>query len=142
MCLYTLHSKASVATKDIVCYKIVLHSTNSAEKYMAPYMGTTIKEDCIKGEKPYCAVGKPDPIMPIMWESYRNRVDGGCIHTYINKQNAVDELAFLRTSHKSDNYELYKCVIPAGAEYFSGCDCSGDDSYASTSIIFKEKICV
>ena len=38
-------------------------------------------------------------------------------------------------------YEIYKCIIPKGTEYFDGVDVNGFGSYASKSIKIIKKIC-
>ena len=145
MCLYTQQFKALIATQDIVCYKIVYE--NSAVSYQAPYVGTVIKKECIDEGEPYCAVGECNTSrVEHGWNGYqRNIIEGGCIHTYADKRQAIYEVAFKREylpPYRFEYYDLFECVIPQGVEYYYGVDSNGNESYASKSIIFKEKLCV
>lgn len=146
MCLYTQQFKALIATQDIVCYKIVYRTGSAVSYYKAPYIGTVINKKCIDEGEPYCAIGECIINRVLGWNDFqRNIIEGGCIHTYADKEQAIYEVAFKReylTSDRIEYYDLFECIIPQGIEYYYGVDSNGDKSYASKSIIFKEKLCV
>ena len=147
MCLLARQIDEIVDKEDVVCYKIVYYDEDRGV-YVAPHMGTTIKKECIDGSEPYNALGTPDVFQ---WGVCIYKIESGFIHTYAKKENAVKALTFLRKREEGryanhGYYELYECIIPAGTKYYAGYyedfENAIYNSYASTSITFKEKLCV
>lgn len=116
MCLYTRQLKPNIATKDIVCYKIV---EEKKDCYITPYTRTRIpKEGIIYAE------GDNNPILVCSGNIPTWAVSEGYIHAY---QKAPSILY--------PKHTIIKCTIPKGAHYYV-------EYYTTSSHICADRIII
>lgn len=135
MCLYSKEYGASCAKEPIKCYKVLRrYDENDSVFYYSPYYGDrAIDSLTIKGELPYCALGKVTVVENKIGLNDGNfKVTKGFIHTY------KDFFAAELIAWPEDSYSIFECEIPVGTEYYEGVDDSGRPNYASECIIFKK----
>ena len=143
MCLVAKNNHCfRVATKDIVCYKVIsVHTYNEEHAratgidkwYLTPYRQFEIPCEVVNGSKPMKAIGKCH-IKRIDDEFI---VDSGYIHTF-----AEYPKQWLVNIDGSHPYHVFKCIIPKGTRYVKGTFCGGGffESYASKQIVFIEEV--
>lgn len=119
MCLYTQQMKPRVAGKDIVCYKLVRHNLQHPQN-AAPCaefkseiwdfvyeLGKTYAEESFQENK------------------FRNCVEKG-FHTFSTLKDLDRMLrahwVYFTDAGPSYEFVAIKCVIPAGASYWTGAD--------------------
>lgn len=142
MCLFS--KKRTSANKDLVCYKIIERYENFYGEccYKTPFQGTPVSIKVIEGQE-----FRPDPFPSISVERKSNsnyEVYGGFIHSYKTRWKARKMAKYMRETIFKDEkrwYEIYKCIIPKGTEYFDGVEVNGFGAYASKSIKIIKKTC-
>ena len=120
MCLFTQHIKPRVADKDIVCYKLVRHNLQHPQN-AAPCaeFKSEIWDFVYELGKTYTEESFQEDLRRI------NYVNNG-FHTF----NTLKDLDRMRNTYPvyftdaKPGYEfvIVKCVIPAGALYWTGAD--------------------
>lgn len=126
MCLYTNQELPYIATRDIICYKILKYDRkigfrSSIQNF--PYdLDIIYKTDFYKVS------------------FYNEYIITDGFHSYINKytlsmykRSWIDKL-FKRYK----KYTLVKCIIPQGSQYYVGSDGEADLCYTSDTIIIKK----
>lgn len=133
------YAKPRKAKKDIVCFKVVLLRIGSAglRHIITPCQNTYLYPDVISGRVNFTA-------QKSLFEDVKHYspegiyISKGFIHTFKRLKNAKYFKSMLYTNGKP---LIYKCVIPAGTEYYKGEDESVEcPAYASDAIRFVEKI--
>jgi len=115
MCLTTNWGKARVATRDIVCYKILV-TFDDGKTYFTPSQHTEVKDFPII--QPYFL--EKEDVEETGFNVYE--VNGGFIHTYMFKRKRK----FRKENSKpkglpcSYKYVLFKAIIPKGTRYYRG----------------------
>ena len=140
MCMYvSAYAKPRKARKDIECFKVVLLRIGSAglRHIMTPCQSTCLSPDVISGHvnfvaRKYCFDDdkhySPNGIY----------ISRGFIHTF---RRLKDAESFKNRLYVNGKPLIYKCVIPAGTEYYKGEDESIEcPAYASDAIRFVKKI--
>jgi hypothetical protein len=120
MCLTTSQMEPKIAEKPITVYK-VLHKEGEG-MLVTPYLKKCVWKEILNGEEPLVAEGEKD----ILTET---TVGEGFIHSYGNV--SVIKSPF------NQNYSVYECEIPEGAEYWVN---DGGTEYASEKIVFKNLV--
>lgn len=118
MCLVTTKSR-SVATDDIVCYKVMLGNRT-------PY-----RKAFVNFEKPYFTATGDESIESNPYNTVR--INGGFVHTFKTLDGARCE----KRCFDSVDIQIWKCIIPQGTEYFEG-KFMGIEGFASKKIKFIE----
>jgi len=142
MCLFS-RIKTN-AKKDLICYKIIERYKNFYGEYCykTPFQGTPVSIKVIEGQE-----FKPDPFISIGADRKSDghyEVYDGFIHSYKTRWKARKMAKYIReTLFKGEDrwYDVYKCIIPKGTEYFDGVDENGFGAYASKSIKIIKKTC-
>lgn len=146
MCLYVKNKEPKIAKCNISCYKMVLRQQYpSCNEYFSPYMYMPISKECINGDKNM----EPNEIMIpknvcidetnfIFGHEFTAYIEGGMIHTYMRKEDAIKDATAQGTA-PLESFEVYECMIPIGTEYYEGTD-SEFCCYASKAIKFIKKI--
>lgn len=108
MCLHIeLDTKVKIANKDIVCYKVVEkiknYKTTSSDYLFTPYRKMEVK------------IGEE---YETYLRSYYLEVNEG-FHSFVSLKDAIAEKKYWKywVTHE---YEIVKCIIPKGAEYYKG----------------------
>lgn len=141
MCLTAKNNHCfRVATKDIVCYKVVrgehLRDTNNPNKhtsnlrYFTPYTMTLLPDEVINGTVPFEAKGTCQTFR------YKDEclIEKGYIHTFAEYPKNW------AAKHSCGWFEVFvfKCIIPKGTRYVKG-TFEGTTAYASKKIVFVEQ---
>ena len=137
MCLTTNWGKARVATRDIVCYKILVTFDNG-KTYFTPSQHTCVKDFPIL--QPYFNE-KEDVDYDDDDGAYV--INGGFIHTYMFKRKRYFRKSYTNKMPHSYKYVLFKAIIPKGTRYYRGYHCLLNrirPGYASRWIKLLEKI--
>lgn len=127
------------ASEDIVAYKVVISTGNKyteKRKFLSGFMYKEITDAEIRGINPFSA-----PYV-IPFPETQSRIEGGCIHSYINLKDALWYMQqFVGTA---DHYPtIFKVIIPKDTPYYKGVQITANgfkDSYASEKIVFKEQM--
>ena len=143
MCLLTSRKRGWITAKDIVCYK-VLYEKN--EEYFTPYMYRRVNENVISGKYSFhddtASVSVIYPSRNVFSEKNSNRflTGAGFIHSFKGLRSAK-QLCYDLSLRHSNNYVVYKCIIPAGTRYYKGKDEYLDvHAYAAEKIKFVEEV--
>ena len=124
MCLIVHNKFPKIATKDIVCYKI-LKTVDG--KLVSSVRNFPFKLNVrMRPKVIFKILPKMDNILGELV------VEEGYFHTFVNHENA-------KSSSTGYNDEVYECIIPKGTLYFEGFY-GLDSSYASKCLIVKEKV--
>ena len=144
MCLYiTKDAKLKIATKDIVCYKVLKRYTTflGQQHIMTPYTQLPLTDVQLNGKDDFYAFGE-DKIEPCKVVS-GFEISNGFVHTCADMQSALAlyHLLSLGNAYGID-LVIYECVIPKGTRYYDGrwALSPHKDSYASKSIRFVKEV--
>lgn len=122
MCLVTKMIAPRRATRDIVCYKVLVYNTYS-NAYGTPYMGTPVSLG-IKLE-----AKKESSLLPDTF----GKIYGGFFHMYTTKSDASSIVNYWsQYSTKFRTHVFRRCIIPKGSLYYISTDKS---EICATSII-------
>lgn len=112
MCLYTNQICPLRAHKDIVCYKVVVHS---GRLFITPHQNYVIGDD-LPRKIQICDQKTIEIIKSPFWQrSYRHMVFGGMFHAYAKLDHATTSFT-AATPHSV----IIKCIIPKGTLYYKG----------------------
>lgn len=142
MCLYKV--KDVTGTGKLTCYKIVgVYKCTRGNNYFSPFMTKQILAEHINGERelePKYML-EDSFIERIRAYPYMYDIEGGAIHSYLNKNSAVSAMIATFVPSFGRWYEIWECEIDSdNAKYcFEGGSYYGN-AYASSSLRFKEKI--
>lgn len=123
MCLIVYNKFPKIATKDIVCYKILKTEDGklvSSVRHFPFKLNARMRPKGI-----FKILAKMDNILREL------AVEEGYFHTYVYHDTAKSD-AF------GDNDKVYECIIPKGTLYFEGFY-GFDSSYASKCLIVKKE---
>lgn len=124
MCLISETNQPTIATEDIVCYKIITPENRT------PCTNTHVNILHRLGVKPFKAKG--DIIINISASGRYYNIEGGMIHTFCNLNYTL-----IHADNFAIGFPIYECIIPKGTEYFVSSD---EEEYCSKKIIFKKRI--
>lgn len=135
MCLLTDNNKTEKSDSEIECFKVleIRERAGGDMVYCTPFMGVEVGIEIICGDQRFIAKDYLNPPKKSVIHPGKYVWDSGLIHTYSSFEEA---LLFSEGKFTA----LFRCVIPADTEYVAGIDTNGFHSYASRSIIFKEKL--
>ena len=145
MCLYRkLSDKLSIASKDIVCYKVVVVPYDVRHKFKTKllrllhlwkhYETFFMNTEITIGSTVIAQPVSTERVLAHM-DKYQDIIEGGFIHSYQKKKDA-------KRFQKSRAYrcDVVKCIIPKGTYYFIGFDVDFIQQYASTQIKYVKPI--
>ena len=141
MCLLTSRRQGWITAKDIVCYKVLCEKNGD---YFTPYMYRRVNENVISGKYPLHDDTASDiyPLHNVFSEKNSDRflTGAGFIHSFKGFRSAK-QLCYDLSLRHSNNYIVYKCIIPAGTRYYKGKDeYLGVHAYAAEKIKFVEEV--
>lgn len=124
MCLISETNKPTIATEDIVCYKVITTENKT------PYTDSFVNILHRLGIIPFKAKGniKIEENFNRFTRRYYYTITKGMIHTFKGQIFYTMSWFFPK---------IYKCIIPKGTEYFIS---QGGNEYCSKKIIFKKRI--
>ena len=158
MCLKVVSNVPLKAEKDIVCYKILMDHKNEDEtgylknnptmsSYTSPFYNYHISKQVLSGK----ALMRPKESWPVSKEirdgyedgwtlakGYKYSINEGAIHVMALLEEAKDYADWI-SIYFDKTCQIFKCVIPAGTQYYFGQDTNGYSGYASCAIKFKGK---
>lgn len=111
MCLYTKQICPLRARKDIVCYKVVVHS---GRMFITPHQNYVIGDD-LPRKIQICDQKTIEAVKPPSWSGYRYQVFGGMFHAYAKLDCAIASLIVAEP-----HLVIIKCIIPKGTLYYKG----------------------
>lgn len=135
MCLLTYERESKTATRDIVCWKILI---KLGKEYITPYQNDTVVFD-----KPTYAKNKYykklSDLKIISTLSMLDEVQEG-LHGFKIKSSALwhHHIAFTHEAYKDITYVIVKMVIPKGAKYIESYD--RKEIVATEAVYLKETI--
>ena len=132
MCLVTEQLESKIASKDIICYKVLLKLENEISNtvfYVSPvrhftYFSnrTDLNNKVFKAEKAYWLENSPgDDLKPtyIDNELISYELNSGFFHMYKDYDSAVKAIKNSIPGEK-ESYTIFECVIPKGSHYYEG----------------------
>lgn len=139
MCLWVKSIDTEIAKRDIVCYKVLVKVTNNLTDetdIITPFQGKKVPKACLNGNELFYSE-TTDPYLKFDWEAKYFVAGDGFIHTYKRRRTAK-KLARLNPNSET---VIYRCIIPAGTEYYAGIDEGMKrKAYASKAIKFVKQI--
>lgn len=158
MCLKVVSNVPLKAEKDIVCYKILVDHKDEDEtdylkknptmsSYASPFFNYHISKQVLSGK----ALMRPKESWPVSKEirneydvgwtllkGYKYSINEGAIHVMALLEEAKDYADWISLYFRK-TCQIFKCVIPAGTQYYIGEDTNGYSGYASFAIKIKSK---
>jgi len=128
MCLHSKTDKPCIAEEDIICYKMLDRYYGLFYQWQTPFRGMKVRNAVLNGRRLMKARGERK-IIGVRLDDYSilYEINGGYIHTYKD----------FPTFGYDIGYNVFKCVIPKGEEYFESVNGS---EYASRSIRFVKQV--
>lgn len=154
MCLKVVSNVPLKAEKDIVCYKILVDHKDEDEtdylkknptmsSYTSPFFNYHISKQVLSGK----ALMRPKECWPAskeigdVWtlsKGYKYSINEGAIHVMATLEEAKEYADWISLYFRK-TCQIFKCVIPAGTQYYLGEDTNGCSGYASWAIKIKGK---
>lgn len=108
MCFYIdkKNPNKQIAKKDIVCWKVLEVLPNN--KLMSIYYPVVYKKGKLKTSR----------IDKITLNIFDNETINKGLHSFTNKNMAIIEYRWIKSIYNSKEFEVVKCIIPAGSAYF------------------------
>lgn len=146
MCLNRqLTDKLSIASEDIVCYKVVAVPYDIRHKFKTKLLRLFHlwkRYETYFMDEPI-TIGSTVTARPILTEpvlkhvdKYETEIEEGFIHSYQKKEDAKH----FQKSRAYNRCDTIKCIIPKGTYYFTGKNGDCSLGYASTQIKYIKVI--
>lgn len=119
MCLYT-NKNIEKSDKKITCYKVIKYNKKE-NTYFTPYKFCGIDSKVVNGEEPMEAIGDAG-LVPSIWSDYKMVAEGGFIHCFAKKNDALIEYNYWDSKISNNNVvvKIFECEVPKNTEYATG----------------------
>lgn len=124
MCLYCTKKEAKISDKDIICYKILIETSDC--KLYTPYQYTEVQLGTeVEAEGKEIIEVAEDTFNSYFSSKMLVTISGGFIHGFTNDSDSLYmdiDFTERKLGKKIKNYIMVECTIPKGTPYYMSFD--------------------